>query len=218
MSRKQLETHKAYAIIRGHDEIVDQQKMRRGFSCLKWLLVLFLFITEVSMVSANNEQDLQSAENLFKLVNERLQLMKEVAAYKYTRDLPTYVPGREQQLLADIRYTAEGNKLDLHTVQLFLDVQLRIAVDMQNQWRKQWIRHQFPKEHRIQDLYQEIRPELSRLTNEIVAQIAITLPILQNPDLKHELKRICNDSLTAEYLTPSQKDQIFSTLMRITRN
>lgn len=218
MFRKLLALQGSYAIIRQHEDTVDQQRMRRRFLYLKWALIFLLFFVEVPMVSADTAQDLKAAENLFKLVNDRLNLMKEVAAYKYTRDLPTYVPGREQQLLADIRYTAEGNKLDLHTVQLFLDVQLRIAVDMQNQWRKQWIRHQFPSDHRIQDLYQEIRPELSRLTNEIVTQIAITLPILQNPDLKHELKRLANENLTAEYLTSSQKDQIFSTLMRIKRN
>lgn len=157
----------------------------------------------------------QHVNKLFFLINERLKLQKDVAAYKFKANMPSFIPGREHQVLADVGRMCKQYRLDLQSVQAFIDIQMRTAVDIQNQWRKTWQRHEFPDDLAIKNLNEEIRPELSRLTNDIVELIGKSLDVLSDPERQIEIRAIFDELVTEVYMAPHHKDAILNALINI---
>jgi chorismate mutase-like protein len=188
-----------------------------AYRFLKGLVFCFILcIGGQHMAHANlSDQEIQSVSKLFSLLNDRFSLQKDVAIYKHSTNMPTFVPSREQQVLADVAVITKAQHLDLQSVQAFIDTQLRISVNLQIQWRRVFKREDFVSDSPVIDLEQSLRPELSRLTNEIVQQIGSSVDIINEPANFQEIKTLFEEIIDAELITPVQQEALLSALLRI---
>lgn len=161
------------------------------------------------------EEEHQQLTYLFSLINERFKLQRDVAAYKYSANIPSFIPGREQQVLAEICNKSKEYHLDLQTVQTFVDIQMRAAVDLQIKWRNYWKRNNFPDDYQIRELNGYIRPELSRVTHQIVENIGRSVHITNNPKHFEEISSMFNQMIEDPFIGQAQRDAILYALVRI---
>lgn len=178
------------------------------------LLVLFLGAQNVAFAKLS-DQETKNVSHLLHLVNERFNLQKDVAAYKHNTNMPSFIPGREQQILADVRNTANIHHLDLQTVQNFIDIQMRAAVDVQLKWRSHWKRTDFPKEYPVKDLQTQIRPALSKLTKQIVEEIGKNIELTSDPDNFEDIAQLFSEIIEDPFITEAHREAVLQALVRI---
>ena len=97
------------------------------------LLLAGLFALPLSSFAA----DAGRAE-LFELVQQRLDVMEAVAAYKYRRELPVEAPQREQQILDAVAAQAAELGLDAATVANLFRQQMAAARIIQQAYIRAW--------------------------------------------------------------------------------
>src|SRR5690606_26610385 len=96
------------------------------YSAIFFILLNLLGV--MHMAVANGTDDLDDAKDLFRMINHRLELMKDVAAYKYYNQMPSFIPGREQHVFADVKRVCDANGLEVEGVQVFIELQMRTAI------------------------------------------------------------------------------------------
>ena len=104
---------------------------------------------------------------LYELINERLNWMEEVAAYKWLNKLPVEDAAREATVVAAGVSDALRFGVVPQTSEGFFRAQIQAAKDIQSYWFGRWGSTTPPDE--APDLVRSVRPELLRLGGEIVA-------------------------------------------------
>ena len=105
------------------------------------------------------------------LIAERLSLMKDVAIYKSERDIPVEDLQREAVVIDAAVKAAAEHGLEPETTRAFFQAQIDAAKAIQTCWIERWSAGEARPADGA-DLVDEIRPELLRLGNAIVAAIA----------------------------------------------
>lgn len=180
-----------------------------------FILIYFALGVHTMSHASLSEDEFTKVSQLMDLVNDRFKLQKEVAAYKHNTNMPSFIPGREQQILADIRNIAITNHLDLQSVQNFIDIQMRASVDVQLKWRSHWKRTDFPTDYQIKELDNQIRPELSRITKDIVQHIGRNIDTIGNPDNFEDIAKLFSEIIEDPFITGHHRDAILQALVRI---
>jgi len=133
--------------------------------CRKCLSIL-LFVG-LGALSAN----LLAAETLFELMDRRLALMADVAAYKWHHQQPVEDAAREAVVVAEAADLALRHGLVPQTVERLFLVQIEAAKEIQRYWFGQW-QAAGAGVPVAPDLAATVRPELLRLGEAIVAAAA----------------------------------------------
>ncbi len=188
--------------------------MHRFFAKVFFLSCLFLGAQDMAHAKLS-EDDVSNIKHLFLLIDARFQLQKEASAFKYVENMPSYMPGREQQILAELRPRVTANNLDLQEVQSFFHLMMRTSVDLQNKWQQHWLRHEFPDNYPLRELQAHIRPELDKLSQEIVDQIGLTAMIFSQPEHFKEISGLFHESIEDDFITMNQRKALIQALVRI---
>lgn len=114
----------------------------------------------------------QTVGRLVGLLRQRLALMPDVARWKRASDRPVSDPERERQLLAVMveRGTEEG--LDPSRVADFVSAQFAASRQWQQELFDQWEQSEPDADTPVPDLQQELRPEITRLSGEMLETLA----------------------------------------------
>ncbi len=115
------------------------------------------------------------------LFAERLLLADKVAAAKYGTDKPIDDPVREQQILDDVAVRASGLGLDPDEVKAVFRDQIEANKLVQRGLYARWAAH--PEERPIErpDLVKEVRPQLDRITTELLEALKDTRRLRTSP-------------------------------------
>ena len=111
-------------------------------------------------------------EDLSSLVVQRLQAMKNVAAYKWQENLPIEDIAREEVVLASAVRHGLRYKLTKNSSLHFFETQIDAAKEIQGYWFGVWQRQPELRPDTVMDLNLEIRPALIRLGKSITAALA----------------------------------------------
>ncbi|MTI01562.1 gamma subclass chorismate mutase AroQ [Roseibium sp. RKSG952] len=114
---------------------------------------------------------------LFGLIDERLEWMRDVAAFKYANDKPVEDVERENVVLSKTVEQAQGAGIDPISARKFFEAQIEAAKEIQTCWIARWTdgEEEAPTEYR--DLADEVRPALISLGGEIIQQISQHTPV-----------------------------------------
>ncbi|MBT6584759.1 MAG: transporter substrate-binding domain-containing protein [Gammaproteobacteria bacterium] len=109
-------------------------------------------------------------EMLYRLINQRLALMEQVAAYKWINQQPIAVPEREAFVIS--KAVEDGLQYGITTDSsgAFFRAQIEAAKDIQQCWFDRWTTGQAPET--AEDLAGIIRPKLILLGSEITSRLA----------------------------------------------
>jgi len=111
-----------------------------------------------------------SAGDLYALIDARLELMDEVAAYKWREGLPIEDAARERVVLQEAMAEALRHGLTAASSRALFEAQIEAAKTIQQYWFDVWTSRPGPAE--APDLNADIRPQLLRLGDAIVAAAA----------------------------------------------
>jgi cyclohexadienyl dehydratase len=82
--------------------------------------------------------DTRAAQSLVQAIDERLSIMRDVAAAKWLSGAPILDAAREAVVLQNVATRAESLGLDPVTTQAFFAEQIRLARDLQQHWHEEW--------------------------------------------------------------------------------
>ncbi|KOG29071.1 chorismate mutase [Streptomyces resistomycificus] len=108
------------------------------------------------------------------LFAERLLLADKVAAAKYGTDKPIDDPERERQILDDVSARAVALGLDPEAVSAVFRDQIEANKLVQRGLYARWDAHPEQRPTERPDLVKEVRPQLDRITTQVLAELRET--------------------------------------------
>lgn len=119
-----------------------------------------------------SEHSETNLESLLRLIRQRLEIMPGVAQAKWNRKLPITDARRESALLD--KMAAEGATLGLpeDVVRQFFQAQISAAKLVQEQLIQDWDARKQPSFAKALDLERDVRPQIDRLNQELLAALA----------------------------------------------
>ncbi len=115
------------------------------------------------------------------LFAERLLVADKVAAAKYGTDKPIDDPVREQQILDGVAARATGLGLDPAAVQAVFRDQIEANKLVQRGLYARWDAHPDERPTERPDLVKEVRPQLDRITTELLDALKDTRRLRTSP-------------------------------------
>ncbi|MCB1646013.1 MAG: gamma subclass chorismate mutase AroQ, partial [Pseudomonadales bacterium] len=142
-------------------------------------LMLAFLVSALPAVNAaplHDELRMRKITGLFELIEERLSLMDEVAAYKFRNKLAIEDLDREAVVLDNAARSALRYGFTPESSRFFFAIQIEAAKEIQRYWFQEWSADRpFPAD--VPSLSEVVRPRLTRLGDAIVENIAATYPI-----------------------------------------
>jgi len=130
--------------------------------------------------------------NLISLVSQRLALAQPVAHWKWVNHRPITDKARERALLAEVGRRAQQAGVDPAFAQAFFADQIAANVQVQKAWFDSW-RSAQPPAGPPPDLRTVVRPQLDRLTPQLIAGLARVQPLRAVPDCPIRVARSVAD-------------------------
>lgn len=190
--------------------VIDRVRSARGL-CVAGLLIALATCLPATAWSEEVDADVVQ---LFRLIDQRLAHMDEVAAYKWVHRLDIADLERENTVIVEAGRDAARFGLS-RTTEGFFAAQIEAAKVIQAQWFAAWKEKREPFPAEIHDLVHEVRPHLSELGEEITARIALVLPQLRTTD-RARLDELAAREIDVRYLDPRNRDTLLDTLLAIT--
>ena len=127
------------------------------------LKILFIFLLTAPAGAAPAFADPDAdVRAVFQLMQDRLQLMKDVAAWKHARNAPVVDARREQQVLEATVQQASELGIEAASARRLFSLQIRLAVRVQESLISSWRSGTAPPQD-VRDLASQLRPQLDRL-------------------------------------------------------
>ena len=136
----------------------------------------------------------QDVSQVLALIERRLSLMPEIAAWKWHAQQPIADLERERQVLERSVAEAQAIGLDAASARRFFDVQIRMARAVQAQHFERWRGQAAAQVPSGRDLNTELRPALDATSRELLVAVYVAsaaLPqVLQEPRILVQLDRL----------------------------
>ena len=175
---------------------------------------LILGVLAPSLSHANSPE----LTKLLQLVDQRLQVMDDVALYKFAHGIPIENKQREAVVLASVIKNAGENNLKPESVEGFFRLQITLAKQIQQGWTDQW-RSQGKSPTTvaadIPDLKTDIRPELITLGAQIVKQFPLALPALHDPAQLASSRSEIRETITSPYISTEMKHRLLHAMAMV---
>ncbi|AJQ94919.1 chorismate mutase [Gynuella sunshinyii] len=152
-----------------------------------------------------------NAETLFSTINKRLSYMEDVAIYKADNHLPIEDIGREATVIEQAKDAARQKGLDPSTVESFFQAQIAVAKAIQYRYRAEFLSH--PTDHAARDLNSVVRPELLKLGDQIIEQIAQYQK--QYGVFQPSQYDLFSQQINVDYISEGDKQLLFNALLKI---
>lgn len=143
--------------------------LRRCFS-----VALLLGLVALPALRASAADAATNAGAVRGLIESRLAVMKDVAAFKHLRGVAVQDLGREAVVLKKAVEGAAAKGLVPETVTPFFRAQIEAAKAIQRCWIARWTEGDAAAPTRAPDLKTEVRPKLVEIGGQLVAAIAET--------------------------------------------
>ena len=166
-----------------------------------------------AQAQANNTE----LDQLLDLVNQRLNIMKDVAAYKFANNIAIENKQREIVVLRSAMSKSQQNQLQPQSVESFFRLQIQIAKEIQHHWIEHWKKEKGAglSEKAIPNLSTEIRPKLIKLGQQIVDQLSLALPELHDNTLHTENQTKIETAITVRFISTEMKQRLLHALSMI---
>jgi cyclohexadienyl dehydratase len=149
---------------------------------LRLLAIFFLFLLTASAGAQPAFVDPDAdVREVFRLIGARLQLMRDVAAWKHLHREPIVDSAREQQVLEQTLQQAETLGLEPQSARELLALQIRLAVRVQLSLTKGW-QSGASAPSQAPDLKKELRPRLDEIGGQLLRSLALAAPWLRDAD------------------------------------
>jgi cyclohexadienyl dehydratase len=145
------------------------------------ILLLLLLTAPAGAAAAAFADASADVRAVFQLMQDRLRLMQDVAAWKHARNAPVVDAERERQVLEATVRQAGDLGIDAESARRLFSLQIRLAVRVQESLIADWRAGATPP-RAVHDLASELRPQLDRLGSELFHAIYLALPELQRSD------------------------------------
>ncbi len=167
--------------------------------------------------AASSPENTPEFERLLSLVDQRLQLMQDVAAYKYANHIAIENKQREKIVLASAIANAQKLQLDSATLEPFFCLQIEIAKKIQKGWIERWKTEGIVPDRKnvSADLKTEIRPALIILGAQLVEQLPLALQELNGADNFDQYLKTVDATLTSHFVTAEMKRELLQSLLKI---
>jgi cyclohexadienyl dehydratase len=149
---------------------------------LRRLAILFLFLLTASAGAAPAFVDPDAdTREVFRLIGERLQLMRDVAAWKHLHHAPIVDSTREQQVLEQTVQRAADLGLEPRSARELLALQIQLAVRVQQSLEAGW---QSGMQAPLQapDLQTELRPRLDAIGEQLLQSLSLAAARLRDAE------------------------------------
>lgn len=133
------------------------------------------YLVVLSALGFGPSYSAESETELTALVVERLSLMQPVAAWKHANDAPIEDLAREAVVLQAAQEAAAAQGIDPDSVVEFFQAQIDAAKDIQRCWILRWDQGRTDLPDSPPDLVADIRPDLLRLGDAVIAMLADAL-------------------------------------------
>jgi chorismate mutase len=148
----------------------------RASTCCAAALLLAL-----PVASARADGDDTSLTSLIALVAQRLSLAEPVALWKWSHHKPITDAPREAALLDDVQKRASAAGIDPAYARAFFRDQIDASTQVQKALFDTWRESQAPTGP-APDLATVTRPQLDRLTGQLISALARVEPLRTSPD------------------------------------
>jgi cyclohexadienyl dehydratase len=173
------------------------------------ILLLFLLTASAGAAPAFADPD-ADVRAVFQLMQDRLLLMKDVAAWKHARNAPIVDAEREQQVLEATVQQASELGIEAASARRLFSLQIRLAVRVQDSLISSWRWGTAPPQD-VPDLSSQLRPQLDQLGTELLRSIYLALPEFQRADFAARYTRYAK-ILEAPGLTDSDRGELTNAL------
>ena len=180
-------------------------------------LLVFLCLLMSPLNATSSPANTPEFERLLSLVDQRLQLMQNVAAYKYANHIAIENKQREKVVLASAIASAQKLQLDPATLEPFFRLQIKFAKIIQKGWIESWQAEDGLSQDAdaITDLKNNIRPKLIALGAKLVEQIPLALPELNGTASFDQYLQTVDATITTHFITLDMKRELLQSLLQI---
>ena len=144
-------------------------------------------------------------------LNERMQVMKQVAGYKALHHLPVEDLPREQVVLENMLENARQAGLEPHSIEPFVHALMKASKAVQYRYRADWL--STPDNQPVRDLA-DTRQQIQRLDSQLLT--AISQRLMAGAFLQDDSAWLLTQ-LTAPLLSEADKNSLMAALARIQR-
>ncbi|GEM_PF-420391 len=137
-------------------------------------------------------------DKLLQLMRQRLLIQNDVARGKWNQDGSIEAPGREQDLLAQIRSTAPSYGLDADTAAIFFQWQIFAGKLVQIDDFQTWLQQGVQSFNNVPDLNQVLRPSLDELSPQLLDALKQLTPVLKCSKVQQLIQLRATDILRGE--------------------
>jgi cyclohexadienyl dehydratase len=148
------------------------------------ILLLFLLTAPAGAAPAFVDPD-EDLREVFRLVGERLLVMRDVAAWKHLQREPIVDAAREQQVLERTMQRAAALGLEPQSARELLALQIQLAVRVQRSLEEGWRAGASPPP--APDLKTQLRPRLDEIGEHLLHSLALAAPRLRESGIDSHL-------------------------------
>ncbi len=152
---------------------------------------------------------------VFKSANQRFQLMRDIAAYKYVNRLPINITIPERVVLRKVLWYANQKGVNLRTARSFILLGVAIGKKMQQNWIQLWRQQGFPKNEKPKNMRTALIPQLLKLDEQLVDALILAVPALQDPNNLDAIKAEAKQELTAKLLNDTVRAIYVKALLKV---
>ena len=175
---------------------------------------LLVSVLSVGLVKADNTE----LDKLLQLVDQRLQVMNDVALYKFAHGIAVENVKREEVVLASAIANAGKHNLQPASVDAFFRLQIKLAKQVQTGWMNKWqAQGKSPKTvaENIPDLKTDIRPKLISLGESMVKQFVLALPELHDEAQQVNNRQKISRAISSPFISVKMKHQLLAAMALI---
>ena len=179
--------------------------------------LVFICLLMSPIHAASSPVNTPEFKHLLRLVDQRLQLMQDVAAYKYANHIAIENKQREKIVLASAIASAQKLQLDSATLEPFFRLQIEIAKKIQKGWIESWKTEGIVpvSKNNIVDLKTKIRPALIIIGDQLVEQLPFALQELNGADNLDQYLKTVDATLTSRFVNAEIKRELLQSLLQV---
>jgi cyclohexadienyl dehydratase len=181
---------------------------------IAWLIVLAL-LPLTARADVQFAEEGARVEQLLTVIDQRLGLMGDVAAYKYQHHAPVADPAREAVVISHAVSLGAPLGLAAAPVQQLFELQVRLAREVETDSEQHWRTGGFDHVGQVPDLNTEIRPRLDQLTTQLLRALYLAAPALGHADFVARYRASAERLLTSPGWTGPNRAELLAALAHV---
>jgi len=159
--------------------------------------------------------DEAAVAHILDLADQRLALMPAVAATKWRTHAPISDPAREKVVIRHAGELAAPLGLAAEPVERVFEIQIRLAVEAETRITDGWTAHGFNYPEPIPDLATQLRPQIDRVTTQLLRSLYLAAPVLRQPRLGERFSALATQHLRGTGWTDENRREFMAALAGI---